>query len=170
MGVNMLCGFSNIMSKILDRSGEYSDPEWNKSIEKHPRESVTGTLSPIEEPPKFWVENDKEKSIQLGEKFSMVIKRDSALDRTRMWVTICVYQVLPAKSSPKSTYLAEGWDGLLVGNKVLYWSGNGPAIFHGLYIQSPGDFRIRVTIAERRSSIMGNARVADFYSAIIHRL
>ncbi|KAI1807092.1 hypothetical protein F4811DRAFT_65931 [Daldinia bambusicola] len=142
------------------------------SVQGHSKQSsdLWGTKPPSQRAnPNFWIRNDKSRTLRKGETFSLVIERGSFSKSRSDYVEISAHEVHWDVEGLESTHLVEGWDGLLVGNKRLFWNGNCSLTFSGLSIQKPGDFHIRVIASDFRSLVSGNAIVADFYSEVIHR-
>ncbi|KAI1464058.1 uncharacterized protein F4812DRAFT_468220 [Daldinia caldariorum] len=141
------------------------------SVQRHSKQpwDLGGTKPPSPKAnPKFWIRDDKATTLRQGESFSLIIEREDFSKSRGNYVEISVHKVHWDVEGLESTHLVEGWDGLLVGNKRLFWNGNRSLKFNELSIQSPGDFHIRVAAADYRGPL-DNAIVADFYSEVIHR-
>ncbi|KAI1657750.1 hypothetical protein F4813DRAFT_396247 [Daldinia decipiens] len=120
---------------------------------------------------RFWVEDDKDISVQQGEPFSLTIKRDVAPQKPIFdHIKIKVYKVVSDESNVEATHLADDQVGFSSGKTVLFWEGKCSITCDNLSIKAPGDFRIRITAWEWRDEMQGGDIIADFYSEIIHIL
>ncbi|KAK6949321.1 hypothetical protein Daesc_009396 [Daldinia eschscholtzii] len=165
----MLDKLSNFGFRVLGPLERSLDPSQKKHKGKSSRNPRKNLLSPPEQDPKFWIENDETKYLRPGESFSLTVKRDIPSESPKNYVKIRIYKVPSHEESLLSTSLINSWPGLLLGNRLLFWNESLSLAFDYLRIQVPGDFRIRVTALEYRGDMVGYAIAADIYSEIIHQ-